>query len=247
MERRILVVSAHAADWCTRAGGTLIKYIRKGWEVSLFILTYGEHGESGSYWKNNPASDVESCKACRKMETEAAAAVMGIHHIEFFDYGDYPLILPAGEERKLGHRILELRPGLVLTHWINDPINMDHEVTAKAAVRAVSAAGMLGALPNTPAHFIPDIFFFETTMPHSEFNQFRMDTYVDIEDTFDAKMAAIKKFEAQPQLVDYYTRCAQTRGIQAADWARGRRVIRYAEGFKRYIPYVGDELPLSPL
>jgi 4-oxalomesaconate hydratase len=84
-------------------------------------------------------------------------------------------------------------------------------------------------------------------MPHSEFNHFQLDTYVDIGDVFEAKIEAIRKFEAQPQLVEYYTRCGLNRGVQASDWARGRRIIKYAEGFKRYVPYLGDELPLTVL
>lgn len=247
MGGKILVVSAHAADWCTRSGGTLIKYVQKGYEVTVFALTYGEHGESGDYWKKNPQGPLASCKSCREEEALAAAQYIGIKNIEFFDYGDYPMAFPEEEIRRLAHRILEIRPDVILTHWINDPFNMDHEVAGKAVVRAVSAAGMLGALPETKNHFIPDIFFFETTMPHSEFNEFKIDTYVDIGDVFEKKIEAIRRFAAQPQLVEYYTRCALNRGVQATDWARGRRVIRYAEGFKRYVPFLGDELPLTKL
>lgn len=247
MGKKILVVSAHAADWCTRSGGTLIKYLSKGWEVTVFALTYGEHGESGSFWQKNPQSELEACKRCREAEARAAAEFLGIKNIEFFDYGDYPMAFDEDKVRMLIRRILEIRPDLILTHWINDPFNMDHEVAGKAVVRAVSAAGMLGALPDTKAHFIPDIFFFETTMPHSEFNEFKMDTYVDIGDVFEKKIEAVSKFAAQPQLVEYYTRCAVNRGVQATDWSRGRRVIKYAEAFRRYVPYLGDELPLTSL
>ncbi len=38
----ILVFSAYAADFCSRAGGTLAKYVRKGDEVHVTDLTYGE-------------------------------------------------------------------------------------------------------------------------------------------------------------------------------------------------------------
>lgn len=247
MAKKMLVVSGHAADWCTRSGGTILKYAALGFEVTVWALTYGEHGESGSYWITNPNSDVQSCKDCRKEEAMAAAEFMGVKTIEFFDLRDYPLVLSGNTERELAHKILNMRPDVILTHWIEDPFNMDHEVTGKAVVRAVSAAGMIGALPNTPAHFIPDIFFFETTMPHSEFNKFEIDTYVDIGDVFEKKLDAIGRFKAQPQLVEYYTRCATNRGVQATDWARGRRKINYAEAFKRYVPYLGDYLPLTSL
>lgn len=45
----ILVFSAHTADFCSRAGGTLAKYVRKGDKVHVTDLTYGERGESSAY------------------------------------------------------------------------------------------------------------------------------------------------------------------------------------------------------
>ncbi len=245
--KKILAVSAHAADWCTRSGGALLKYIDAGAEVSVFALTFGEHGESASYWKSNPESTVEACRLCREKEARAAAAAMGVKSIEFFGYRDYPLDINAERIRELGHRILELRPDMVFTHWIRDPMNFDHEATAGAVIRAISAAGMLGAIPGTAAHFIPDVFMFEPTVPHSEFNEFKIDAYLDIGDVFERKIEAIQKFKAQPQLVEYYTRCAVNRGLQATDWARGRRTVRYAEAFGCYTPYLGDFLPVTTI
>ncbi len=246
MDKNILVVSAHGADWCTRAGGTLLKYLEGGSSVKVFALTFGERGESGDYWKDNPNGTIEECKAIRKKEAQRAAAFMGID-IEFFDYNDYPLVLDAKRIMNLTHRILEIRPDIILTHWTNDPFNIDHELTGKAVIRAVSSASMLGALPNTPIHFVPDIFLFESSLPQPEFNAFEINTYVDISDVFDKKLQAIEFFKAQPHLVGYYDRCGTRRGEQANDWARGRRQITYAEGFYRYVPYVGDALPTTEL
>ena len=241
----MLVVSAHGADWCTRAGGIIIKYVNLGWEVTVFALTYGEHGESGEYWKNHPGTNVEEVKRCREAEARKAASFIGVKEIRFFDYGDYPLTMDEKRIRVLTKDILMLRPDVILTHWMNDPINSDHEVAGKAVFRAVTAAGMRGALPDTEPHFIPDIFQFETTIPHAEFNRFEIDTFVDITDVFGKKIEAVRLFQAQPQLVNYYTTCAASRGFQASDWSRGRGKIAYAEGLKRYTPYLGNELPVS--
>jgi 4-oxalomesaconate hydratase len=166
--------------------------------------------------------------------------------IEFKDYGDYPLLMDLERINYLIDRILDIRPDVVLTHWHEDPFNVDHAVTAKAVVRAVSAAARLGARPSTRAHYFPDLFFFESTLPHSEFNRFEIDTYIDISGVFDLKIEAVKKFVSQPELVELYTRCGTHRGVQANDWAREKgRTIGQAEGYKRYTPYVGDRLPLS--
>ena len=248
MKKKLLVVSAHAADWCTRSGGTIYKYVKSGYEVVVIALTYGEHGESRSFWVNHPEGPESLCKEERNREARNAAAVLGIERIEFCDYRDYPLEMGADRVQYLIDKVLEIRPELVLTHWIEDPFNVDHHVTAKTVVRAVSAAARLGAHPNTPAHYFPDLFFFESTLPHSEFNRFEIDTYVDITDVFDKKMEAIRCFHSQPELMELYTDCGAARGKQANDWARERgcRVVQ-AEAFKRYIPYVGRMLPLSDM
>lgn len=239
----MLVVSAHAADFCTRAGGTIARYVKAGWNVSVIVLTFGEKGESGGYWKQHPRGTLEDCRMIRLEEAKEAASVLGVGNIEFYGYSDYPLFMDEERILRLTRRILEIRPRIVLTHWIVDPLNRDHSVTAEGVIRAISSAAQLGALPHTAAHYFPDVYFFESTVPHAEFNNFRPNTFIDIEDTFTIKMAAIEKFACQPQLVPYYTHFATHRGFQATDWAK--RTIRYAEGFIRYVPYVGAFFPLT--
>lgn len=242
-EKSVYVVSAHAADYCTRAGGTIARYTAAGWKVRILVLTEGARGESGGYWKNNPGGTEEECAAVRRKESELAAERLQVTDISFLGLKDYPLTITADTIRLITSEILKWRPQLILTHWLEDPLNVDHEITAKAVVRALSSGAQLGAFPNTPAHYFPALYCFESTVPHSEFNAFRPDTYIDIDETFETKMAAIGAFACQPQLVGYYTHFAMHRGFQAADWAK--RAIRYAEAFKRYIPHVGTTFPLT--
>ncbi|MGI5967001.1 MAG: PIG-L deacetylase family protein [Anaerotruncus rubiinfantis] len=240
-KKDMLVVSAHAADYCTRAGGTIARYVREGWKVHILVLTYGSRGESGDYWRNTTGGTVEECSKIRHRESQAAADFLGAE-IEFYGYNDYPLTMDEERIRLLTKRILEIRPELILTHWISDPLNLDHEITGKAVVRALSSAAQIGAFPDTPAHYFPNVYFFESTVPHSEFNGFCADTYIEIDDVYDTKMQAVAKFACQPHLGNYYTHFATHRGFQAKDWAK--RDLKYAEGFKRYLPYVGTQFPL---
>ncbi len=237
----MLVISAHAADYCTRAGGTIAKYIKQGWKVHIIALTLGAKGESGSYWINNPDGTVEECEAIRQKESQAAADFLGAE-IEFLKYNDYPLTIDEERLRQLTRRILDIRPEIVLTHYEQDPTNVDHQVTSKAVIRAVTNAAQIGSFPNTPAHPFPNLYFFESTVPMSEFNNFSPDTYIDIDDVFETKMEAIKRFECQPQLGFYYGHFAVHRGFQATNWVK--RKITHAEGFVRYIPLITDEFPL---
>ena len=237
----MLVVSAHAADYCTRAGGTIARYIKDGYNVHIIAVTYGARGESGNYWKEKPNGTEEDCGAIRHRESQAAADFLGAT-IEFWGYNDYPLWYDEERQRRLTRRVMDIRPEIVLTHWINDPTNLDHEITGKAVVNAVASAAQIGAFPNTPALAFPNLFFFESTVPYSEFNKFEPDVYVNIDDTFETKMEAIKRFECQPQLGGYYVHFAKHRGFQATSWLK--ETVTYAEGFKRYFPYVGKTFPL---
>lgn len=237
----MLVVSAHAADYCTRAGGTIAKYVKLGYAVHIIALTCGARGESGNYWVENPSGSEEECADIRERESRAAAEFLGAT-IEFWGHSDYPLFVDEERQRRLTRRVLDIRPDIVLTHWIHDPTNLDHEITGRAVVNAISSSAQIGAFPETPAHYFPNLFFFESTVPYSEFNKFEPDVYVEIDDVFETKMEAIKRFECQPQLGGFYVHFARHRGFQASSWKKEK--ITYAEGFKRYFPFVGPALPL---
>ena len=49
-DQRLLVVSAHSADWVWRSSGTIAKYLAGGAQVYVVCLTYGARGESGPLW-----------------------------------------------------------------------------------------------------------------------------------------------------------------------------------------------------
>jgi 4-oxalomesaconate hydratase len=177
-------------------------------------------------------------------ESRAAAECLGIRDIEFLQLDDYPLTL-AGEDvqRYLTRRYLELRPEIVFTHWLKDPTNPDHQLTAELVVRVTNCGSQLGAFPDTPAQHYPNLYFFESPVPIAELNAFSPDFYVDIGETYATKLEAIARFECQPQLADYYIHFARHRAFQARIWPKA--ASQYADGFKRFTPYVGRFLPLS--
>ncbi|MBR1918060.1 MAG: PIG-L family deacetylase [Spirochaetales bacterium] len=244
MSKDILVVSAHAADWVTRCGGTLLKYVEKGYKLHVIILTYGIHGESRQYWRDKPDGNLADAAIIRRQEIDTVAKYLNAE-IETLEYEDYVLTMDEPRIRYLIRRILEIRPQLVFTHWIEDTFNSDHATTSNAVIRAISAACRLGALPNTQPIPMPDIFLFESSLPVSLFNHFEINTYVDITDVYEKKIEAVKCFYNQPELPSLYDPLAAQRAKEANDWVRTGTPISRAEGFNRYIPYVGQELPLS--
>ena len=75
--KRILVVSAHAADYVWRSGGTIAKYIKHGANVDVVVLSFGVRGESAAQWKKEGAT-YDTVKQNRLEETTKAAEILGI-------------------------------------------------------------------------------------------------------------------------------------------------------------------------
>src|SRR5262245_13923526 len=87
-----LVVSAHSADFVWRAGGAIALHAARGFAVTVLCLSYGERGESAKLWRREGMT-LERVKAERRKEAEAAAEVLGVADIQFWDLGDYPIAL----------------------------------------------------------------------------------------------------------------------------------------------------------
>ncbi len=242
MTVNLLVFSAHAADFCSRSGGTIALYTGSGAQAHVVDLTYGERGESEGYWGQAEARSLAGAKETRAREAEEAAAVLGAS-IEFMNYDDYPLLMDGARLEALARIVQQRRPDIILTHWKNDPYNVDHEVTTAAVVRACTMAAIPGfaAGEGTP-HYFPQVFGFEPTVPRNELTGFVPDAYVDIGAVFAQKVAAMRALRSQPKLVPWYTRWAEYRGMQATQWVG--RPVQYAEAFQRTTASVADRLPV---
>ena len=242
---RILVFSAHAADFCARCGGTIALYKRSRANVHVVALTFGERGESGDYWRQTSDTSVVDAKQTRRLEAEAAASLLGTS-IQFMDFQDYPLEMSRARIESLARIIRDQRPNIILTHWKDDPHNLDHEVTTSAVMRAAVIAAVPGFdASDSDVHLVPHIFGFEPTAPRDDDTGFVPDTYIDISTIVDTKQAALKEYSSQMALPDRYTLWAQYRGAQATQWS-GRTIV-YAEAFKRFTASVGTCLPVMDL
>src|SRR5215510_3480460 len=86
---RLLVVSAHAADFVWRAGGAIALYASRGARVRVLCLSSGERGESQGLWKKEGMT-LERVKQIRHEEATKAAETPGADN-RCIDAGDYPL------------------------------------------------------------------------------------------------------------------------------------------------------------
>jgi 4-oxalomesaconate hydratase len=234
---RLLVVSAHAADFVWRAAGYISVVTSAFGEAHVVCLSYGEHGESPGAWKQ-PGMTVDRVKEIRRAEAEAAGQVLGAS-MHFLDRGDYPL--PDSDELvlELAELMRELQPGVILTHSRIDPYNYDHPRAADLTLRARMVAQAQGRPSAHPVLGAPPVFRFEPHQP--EMCEFRPDVLVDITPVFDLKQRAMAAMGTQEHLVRYYEDLAERRGVQARRNG-GLASIRYAEAYQRVFPQVSGVL-----
>jgi 4-oxalomesaconate hydratase len=234
--KTMLVVSAHAADFVWRAGGTIAAYIRGGADVHVIVLSFGVRGESNDLWKQEGQS-AENVKRIRTEEASEAARILGLENVEYWDFEDYPMNITRERMDRLTVRIREIRPDIVITHDRRDAFNPDHEkvsqLVSQSCVMANSAGVMLNGLQATRQM---SIFGFE---PHqTEISDFKPGTIIDITETFEVKRQAMECFKAQKHLIEYYSMRARMRGNHAARIS-GNKEYRYAECFANFFPTVG--------
>lgn len=236
--KRMLVISAHAADYVWRSGGTIAKYIEGGAEVCVVVLSFGVRGESNDLWKGE-GQTAEKVKEIRKGETLAAAAELGLKNIEFWDFEDYPMEVNRERLDRLTVKIREFKPDVVLTHSPKDQFNPDHEdvcsMVFQACVMANSAGAQYGNLKATKQMAL---FGFE---PHqTEISEFKPGTIIDISSTFEKKKKAMACFKAQKHLIEYYTMRAEMRGNHARRISGNNEYVA-AECFSNFFPTVRGE------
>lgn len=242
MENNLLVISAHALDFLWRAGGTIARYVNKGWKVKVICLTYGERGESNAIWKKNKGITEEEVKKIRQKESEGVAKVLGVSSIKFYNWGDHLLMIDNERVYKLAEEIQKYSPRIILTQYVIDKINFDHSETANAVMKAVRCARVEGVNPKLPTINQPDIYMYDPSQP--EFFEFNADTYIDITDYIEKKIEAMSITEAQEYLVKNYITRAEYRAACCRMFDGGKN-IKYAEAFVRYSPYVGKEFALG--
>ena len=236
-QKRLLVVSAHSADFVWRAAGAIATVVEGGGEAHVVSLSYGERGESGELWKE-PDQTEERVKEIRHGEALTAASALGAG-FRSFDLGDYPLVVDAAAVGRLTDLIRELEPQLIITHAALDPFNPDHGLAHDATVQARQLAGGAGVASAFKTIAPPELLIFEPHQP--ELCGFVPTTFLDITPVWDKKLAAMEAMGAQGYLKQYYSERAEHRANHARRIS-GRKDIKQAEAFMREIPVVVDAL-----
>jgi LmbE family N-acetylglucosaminyl deacetylase len=222
---RVLVVAAHPDDADFGAAGTLALWAKAGIAVTLLCLTHGEQG-------GRPDVDPSSLPALREEEQRAAGAELGVTDVRFLDgWRDGWLEPTHGLQREVVRVIREVRPERVVCQsperWYArlQASHPDHLAAGEVTLRAVyPAAENPFAFPELglPFHHVGEVWLFAHPTP---------DHAVDVTDTFDLKVAALRAHASQTGHRDDLERWLAERAALAArrfDLPEGRLAETFA-------------------
>lgn len=183
--QKVMVIVAHPDDAEFGCGGTVAKWAKEGKEIIYVICTNGDKGSS------DPEMTSERLAAIREKEQRDAARTLGVKECIFLGYPDGGLEDTYELRGKLVRLLRIYRPDTVVTmdphrrYWQH----RDHRVAATVALDAVfpysrdylhypehRAEGL------TP-HRVGEVYITGSENP---------DTFVDISETFDQKIDALR-------------------------------------------------------
>ena len=237
-----LVISAHAADFVWRAGGAIALHQKRGYDVTVVCLSYGERGEAAKLWKQEGGT-LEKGKSARRIEAENAAQALDVSDIRFMDLGDYPLEMDREAKFALVDIIREVQPKFMMSHSQYDPYNTDHSYATSVAMECRMIAQAWGHNPGEKVLGAPQLYLFEPHQP--EQMHWKPNVFLDISEVWDKKRAAIECMQGQEHLWNFYTNVAENRGNhfrRNSGGMSGGVPAKYAEGFQAINPQTVTEL-----
>ncbi len=180
MAESILVFCAHPDDEVFGIGGTVAKYASEGKKVRAVVFTIGE--ESHPWQKEEITQDI------RVRESKKAAGIVGYKHCIYLGIAEGNFMKNVEESNainKIQKLIEKYKPSKIFTHSLND-----HHPVHKQVHRIVRAVVSNMKKP-------VDLYAFDiwTVVPLKERNHPRL--IVDISDTFNLKVRALKVFKSQ--------------------------------------------------
>ena len=196
---RILVVAAHPDDVDFGLAGTVATWTDAGIEVVYCIVTNGDAGGS------DPSVSRADMAVLRQAEQIAAAKCVGVCDVRFLGYPDGRVEATLDLRRDIARVIRQVRPDRVACqsperNYARIPASHpDHRAAGSAALDAVYPdARNPFAFPELAeeglaAWIVPEVWISASPQPTH---------FVDITDTFDRKVAALRAHESQTAHMD---------------------------------------------
>jgi len=220
MKKKVLVVAAHPDDEVLGCGGTMAKMAQAGAEVHILIL--GEGITSRQTIRARTAAKKQLVKL--KSQIKTAAKIVGAKQTYVYDFPDnrFDTVALLDIIKVIERVKAEVGPEVIYTHYQGD-LNVDH--------RRVFAAVLTACRP-LAGESVKEIYSFEvpSSTEWSASEPFRPNVYVDIENTIEHKIAALKAYRGEmrdwphPRSAEALRTYAKKRGCEVG--------LNMAEAFK---------------
>jgi LmbE family N-acetylglucosaminyl deacetylase len=194
---RALVVFAHPDDAEFGSAGTVAAWTRDGTEVGYVCVTDGSAGS------NEPGRTREDIAAIRLVEQRAAAEVLGVHDVTFLGIPDGYVEVTLDLRRAITRQVRRFRPDVLV---IPDPTRLWDRTRGyinHSDHRAVGLACLAVVNPDAPTRpQFPELLdegFEPFEVPNLWIPTWdeESDTYVDISETIETKIAALRCHASQ--------------------------------------------------
>ena len=192
--KRVLVVVAHSDDIDFGFAGTVAQLTRAGSHVAYCLATSGEAGE------DDMTVSSEELSAMREAEQTAAAAEVGVNSLHWLHHPDGLVEANHALRRDISRVIRIEKPDVVITQCPErnyDSVygsHPDHTETAEATLRAVYPDA------RNPRAFTAELLdegYEPHAVPSVWISHVDQDLFVDITDTFEAKLRALRSHQSQ--------------------------------------------------
>jgi len=209
---RVLVIAPHPDDEVLGCGGTIAKHTRGGDETSLCIVTRAYTPDwSEEFLKNRPK------------EIEKSNKILGINKTFFLNFPTVKLdTIPQKElNDSISNIVNEVKPHIVYIPHRGD-LNKDHRLIFEASLVALRPIN----------HKVKKILSYEV-LSETEWGHmiepFIPNVYVDISETFNLKIKAMKVYKSEiklrphPRSLEVISGLARKRGSEVG--------VKFAEAF----------------
>lgn len=228
-----MVIVAHPDDIEFSCAGTVARWIQAESQVAYVLCTSGEVGIAEAGMTKGKAAEI------REKEQLAAAEIVGVKDVTFIREPDGMLQPTLELRKKLVREIRRFKPEIVICGdptivWAGDTYinHPDHRAAATAALDATfPAAGQ----PNLFEELADEKITAHKPRKVYVTGWNGTDLFVNIEDTIDIKIEALRAHKSQMKDWDPEPRIKEW----AAERAKGKEMA-YAEGF-RVVTLVSDE------
>lgn len=228
-----MVIVAHPDDIEFSCAGTVARWIKNGARVAYVLCTSGEVGIAESGMSKEKAAKI------REKEQLAAAEIIGVKDVIFLREPDGMLQPTLDLRKNIVRQIRRFKPEIVISGdptivWAGDTY-INHPDHRAAATAALDAAFPAAGQPNLFEELEEEGITAHKPRKVYVSGWSGSDLFVNIEDTIDLKITALRAHKSQMKDWDPEPRIKEW----AAERGQGKEMA-YAEGF-RVVTLVNDD------